>query len=358
MPARAPYVMAIRAGDLFADPVYQRDAEPKRVRKMADDFDPRLLGVIDVSAREKGRYAILDGQHRHALVVAVHGVDTPIVCQVYEDLTVDEEARLFHEINVRRKALNFWDRWKSRRASGDQLVAEIEATLAGHGLRVHPTATDGNIGATAALERIVTVIGDSRLLDQVVDVLLRAFSSSRDAFQGPLLEGVAYVLANYPPDQLSRSRLAAQLAQVHVRQIRARAAGLREMHKGREPRLIAQVIVEQYNRGAGTYKVQPYIARVPNTDKPAATRARWLAQQDTSAGRDRPQPLADGQDHRDNDVDGASPHQDQLRPPAEAGPPCQRCGHDRADHMKLMPQCSAEHCTCLHYAAALAPAAS
>jgi hypothetical protein len=135
MTAPAPYVIAVRAADLFADRTYQREVDPKRVRAMAGDFDPRLLGVIDVSARGGSRYAILDGQHRHALVVDVRGQDTPMVCQVYEGLTLDEEARLFHEINVRRKALNFWDRWKARRAAGDERVALIEPSLPGTGCR-------------------------------------------------------------------------------------------------------------------------------------------------------------------------------------------------------------------------------
>jgi hypothetical protein len=59
----APYIDVILAELLFADPTYQRDLDPKRVTKMVAEFDQRLVGVLEVSARGNGRFAILDGQH-------------------------------------------------------------------------------------------------------------------------------------------------------------------------------------------------------------------------------------------------------------------------------------------------------
>jgi hypothetical protein len=91
---------------------------------------------------------------------------------------------------------------------------------------------------------IVDGIGDEHLLDSVVVILIQAFGRSRDAFQGPVLQGMAYVLANYSPDELNRDRLVRQLAELPVRQVRARAGGMREQHKGTLPRLVGAVIVD------------------------------------------------------------------------------------------------------------------
>lgn len=330
-----PYVMAIRAADLFADPSYQRDADPKRVKAMAAEFDPRLLGVIDVSKRAGGRYAILDGQHRHALVTEVRGTDEPVVCQVYEGLTVQDESRLFHEINVRRKALNFWDRWKARRAAGDERVALIEQILDNHQLRVNPAAVDGHVMATAALEVIVDEIGDAELLDQVVTILLSAFGRSREAFQGPVLQGLAYVLANYKPDELAQDRLVRQLSEIPVRQLRARAQGLREVHKGTVSRLVGAVIVDQYNRGPGR-KVEPFFSRALTTN--AASQQRWRDRHKPAPVRPRPGPSSE-------------PSQAPL--PATR-PPC-RCGRPYSEHYghELAPQCIHPGSTCLQYRPAL-----
>jgi hypothetical protein len=59
----ALYTDAIRVDRLCAGPSYQRDLDPKRVNKMVNEFDHRLLGVLEVSVRADGRFAILDGQH-------------------------------------------------------------------------------------------------------------------------------------------------------------------------------------------------------------------------------------------------------------------------------------------------------
>ena len=262
-----PYVLALRAVELFSDPAYQRDVEERRVAKMADEFDARLLGVLEVSKREGGRFAILDGQHRHAVALRVVGELAMLVCQVYEGLSAQEEARLFHELNARRKALTFWDRWKSRRGAGDERVLAIERVLAEHGLQVHPAAQDGNIAATTALEYILDELGDLYLLESVVVVLKSAFGRSREAFESKILQAVAFVLAAYGPGELDRDRLVNQLAELPVRQLRVRADMLREAHHGRLPRLIAAVIVEQYNRGRGP-NVEPFFTRVPEGSRP------------------------------------------------------------------------------------------
>lgn len=292
---RPPYIAGLHARDLFADASYQRDVDPKRVQAMAKEFDRRLLGVLEVSTRTDGRFAILDGQHRHRVVLAADpaGPAAILVCQVYEGLTPEEEARLFYEINARRKALSFWDRWKSRRISGDKRVLAIEAVLASHRLQVHPSAADGNIGATKALEVIVEDIGDLTLLNAVVVALLSAFGRTRDAFDGAVMEGMAYVLANYDPQEIELARLVQALGDMPVRQLRARAGSMRELHRGTLARLVAGVIVEQYNRTRGP-KAESFFARVPERSRAdrAANRARGhsahSAQQTSGAAEDRP----------------------------------------------------------------------
>lgn len=266
----ASYVTALMAGELFADPSYQRDVDPRRVEKMAAAFDRRLLGVLEVSDRGDGRYAILDGQHRHALVLRVLDETFVLVCQVYEGLTVEDEAGLFHEVNARRKALSFWDKWKSRRTAGDPVVASIEEMLGRHELRVHPAAEDGCIAATSALEAIVELDGGQvRLLEETVVVLRQAYGNARSAFEGAVMQGVALVLRTYGAE-LVISRLVEQLSDLPVRQLRARALALREVQRGTLPRLVAAVIVEQYNRGRGP-NLEPFAVR--GKLQPAATRA-------------------------------------------------------------------------------------
>lgn len=262
--AAAPYVTALRAADLFADPAYQRDPDDKRVEAMAAGFNPRLLGVLEVSDRDNGRYALLDGQHRWLTVLRAHPQrgEAFVVCQVYDGLDVEGEARMFHQINKARKALSWWDEWRARRAAGDRKVLDIDRVLAKHQLRVHPAADQGNVRAARALEVLVDEHGGLDMLDAVLVILTSAFHRDPVALDATLLKGMALVLAVYAGDELDADRLVAQMQERTPRQIRVQAAALREIHRGQIPRLCAAVIVDLYNAGLGR-KVEPFLARVP-----------------------------------------------------------------------------------------------
>jgi hypothetical protein len=146
-------------------------------------------------------------------------------------------------------------------------VLAIEEVLARHRLQVHPSAIDGNLRATKAIETIVTQLGDLQMLDNVLVVLTSAYGRAFDAYDGALMQGVALVLGHYDLAELDLDRLVTQLADVPPRQLRARAASMREAHRGTLPRLCAAVIVERYNSARGAGRLEEFFARVPSTSK-------------------------------------------------------------------------------------------
>ncbi len=85
---------------------------------------------------------------------AAGGEDAHLVCQVHTGLGIEDEARLFYEIDTGRKTLSWWDRWRARRGAGDPQVLGIDEVLCRHRLQVNPAPADGNIRATKALETI------------------------------------------------------------------------------------------------------------------------------------------------------------------------------------------------------------
>ena len=63
------YVAVVEPGECFTDPTYQRLLDVPRARKIANSWDRRLIGLIEVSDRGPEaipRYAVIDGQHRWA----------------------------------------------------------------------------------------------------------------------------------------------------------------------------------------------------------------------------------------------------------------------------------------------------
>lgn len=261
-----PYVTALAAAKLFVDHSYQRTLDHRRVDKMVAEYDPTLLGVLEVSDRSNNQFAILEGQHRWAAATLAEGPGVHLVCQVHRGLSVEDEARQFYDMDVRRRALSGWDRWKARRGAGDPVVAQVEKIVASFGMRVDPGSIDGYIGSTTTLENVYELGGEA-LLVSTLTVLNVAYGEVRDAYDGQMIMGAALVMHNYDPrDELDVDRLISQLQGIVPRQVKARATALREAHRGQLSRLTAAVMIDRYNAAPGR-KVDPFFTRVPASSK-------------------------------------------------------------------------------------------
>lgn len=191
-----PYVLAIPVSDIFADHTYQRPLDRQRVQDMAATFDQRLLGVIEVSDRGAGaspRYAVVEGQHRWA-TVALREPYAAIAARIHSGLTVAEEAQLFLGIDIHRRRLTTWNRWKARRAQHDPTVVAIEATVARVGLRVDGAPKDGTLRCTAMLEKVARSRGGHALLRDSLRLLHQTWGPQQSAYDAALVGGMAVFL--------------------------------------------------------------------------------------------------------------------------------------------------------------------
>lgn len=201
--AAEPYVLAIAVSDIFADHSYQRPLDPRRAQAMADDFDQRLLGVIEVSDRGRDhqpRYAVVEGQHRWA-ALASRDPGAAIAARIHSGLTVAEEAQLFVRIDVKRRRLTTWDRWKARRAQLDPDVVAIEQTVARVGLRVDDAPKDGHLRCTAMLEKIAGSRGGHGLLRDALRLLHETWGAQLGAYDSALVGGMAVFLDAFGDDE-------------------------------------------------------------------------------------------------------------------------------------------------------------
>jgi hypothetical protein len=245
------YIDAIAITELFVDHSYQRDLDLPRARRLAEDWERPLVGVVDVSDRGTGhqpRYAVIDGQHRYA-AAKLRDPDGMLVANVHTRLSTQDEARLFYEIDAKRTRLTGWDRWNARRGAGDPTVLAVESTVEDAGLRIHPAPANGNIRCVAACEKIVK-LGGQKLLREAIDLITEVWGIQIEAFDAPLLHGTAYVLYHFGAD-LDVERLGDAMIDVSPRQFKATAVALRAAERGTMPKLAALVILNAYNRTKG-----------------------------------------------------------------------------------------------------------
>lgn len=276
--AQEPDTIRIPLAATFVDPTYQREPNYRWVTAQVRDYDPGLLGVIDVSDRGEQadpRYAVVDGGNRCALVQAIDpaGAEATILAKVHVGLTVQEEAELFYRFDAGRRRLTGWDRWKARRAQGDPTVLGIEDAVDGAGLRLCASNNRGGKGAiisSAACERLWG-LGGQPLVAETGRVLVAAWGD-REAFTGGIVEGVGWLLHAYPAGEVARPRVVDACQSMQWRNVEYRARGLREVGiKGSLPRLIVHQLVLLINdrRGPGRQVLEGGVFRLERFEKAA-----------------------------------------------------------------------------------------
>lgn len=247
-----PYVAVLAVDELLVDHTYQRPLDLGRVRRMADVFDRRLLGLLDVSDRGPGagpvnRYAIVNGQHR-AAAAARRGL-THVACNVHEGLDVAAEAQLMAKLDATTKKLSGHDTWRARRAAGDPVVTDVERIATHHGLRIDGARGDGVLTSYGAAEKLVQQ-GGPQLLDSTLAVLRAAYGTAAAAWQAPLVTGVGQLLRQHA--DVDVTRLTRALADTTPVQVRANATAIRDIDGGTLAQNMTRAIAGLYDRTPGS----------------------------------------------------------------------------------------------------------
>lgn len=112
-------------------PGYQRDPYLRSRERWIDDrvphFNPAMFLTLEVSKREDGRYAIIDGGGRWLL--AQKCKKTQAACRVHYGMSRQEEAELFYHIDRERKKLGTIDQYSAALASGNPAIVEIDEAI-------------------------------------------------------------------------------------------------------------------------------------------------------------------------------------------------------------------------------------
>lgn len=245
------YVTTLRVDEMFIDDQYQRILDVARARKIAATWDRRLAGIIEVSDRGEDcspRYAVIDGQHR--LAGARFLADPPpLVANVHEGLTVEQEADLWDRFNRLRKQTGTWDHWRARRLAGEQSVLEIERVVLRNGLDVDMSPLDARISCVSTLEKVVK-LGGLDILHQTLSLIVEVWGERRDGLDSPVIHGLALVLWYLHLD-LDLTRLGDAMLSVNPRQLKLNAHQLKEITAGSWAVRTAIALVALYNKTAG-----------------------------------------------------------------------------------------------------------
>lgn len=221
-----PFTMKlIEVTACFADERYQRPPGQRFVRDIVLNFDERLVGAIQASAREDGRFALLDGQTRW-LAMQIIGKHR-CWAAIYEGMDLAAEARFFYRVNKHRKTVSPFYGFRARVLSGEEKAVAIQAAVEAAGLKIRPDTSGerGQVAAVAALETVYDTPSAVRedTLAPVLAVLGTTWKGLKKSTDSELLRGLGRFFAVYADSEIVPDHLEDQLQALGPQLVIARA---------------------------------------------------------------------------------------------------------------------------------------
>lgn len=206
---------------------YARPLRPNRVKKLASKWDRQAAGVLLLSMRADGTFAIIDGQHRREAAILI-GLKT-LDALVYIDLSLEDEARLYRKFGdyLKQTAL---DRYHAGVIEGDQASLEIKRILSYRDLYVpdSPGAYSHGIIAVEALVSVYERFG-ANVLRATIGLLHEAWGTDYHAYRASQVKGTAAFLIRFVQNpKFNRKRLVERMVAQGINSVNRSADSLRD----------------------------------------------------------------------------------------------------------------------------------
>ncbi len=265
-------IKEIPADLLTVDPRVQREANPVRVRRMADGWDDNMVGVLVVSQRTShlpvpagsaamaDEFIVLDGQTRLEAFRLVCNDDrvtsAPLLSQVYEGLTLAEEAQIFLKHNDRR-AVTPLDRFRIAVTAGEEWAMDISDMAARKGWFAKGTQTGPNarrFAAVGSLEKLY-LLDEGASLQRVFDVIDAAWQNPAGAVCPETVNGLGMIFFRHGAEIDGRA-LTHKLAKVGFNRFMSGVADRRRVSPGTSvAKAASDWVLDLYNAGRRTHRI-------------------------------------------------------------------------------------------------------
>jgi hypothetical protein len=254
-------VVRMLAQDLRIHPLAQRDVLPSTERRLMATLDLDAIGVLhavqyDVPGHGCATW-VIDGQHRQRVLLA-HGLgEWPVDVKIHLGVTDDAHASaLFLKLNDRSSVSPF-DKFKNEVIAGDETACGVLKQLRSRGIRVAKEPGDARVRCVMAAKRVYGFDGGIAL-GCTLDTVVAAWGKTEAALDGKLIEGIGVLYRTYD-EAIDQPALAKRLAKFPggASGLLGRARGFKEVRGGTVPHCVAQVLVDLYNAGRRSGKLDP-----------------------------------------------------------------------------------------------------
>lgn len=254
--------------ELEVDRSVQRDHfDMGKVERMVKRWNEGAVGVITVSRRNAVTNIVIDGMHRVQAKKELTDNTGTILCHVFKDLTHKEEAQMFLDLNAGSQP-TLIDKFQKRIITEDPIAVGINELVRAYGFNIDNVNAAGSINAIGAVERIYTrslkLEAEPNLLQLVLISITSAWGTERDGVVASILEGLgAFFAVNGAREEfdLDRFKRKLELYRGGPMGLLKDARSIAAARRGRVAMAVAELLVDDYNKGAKTKFLPAWKAR-------------------------------------------------------------------------------------------------
>lgn len=200
----------VRLDHLLVDDTYQRPIHEAFVKEAAENFDPTLIGTIDVSMRSPIQFAILDGQQRVRIMEAISDPKTACYCSIYTDMDISDEAAFFYRKNKDRRNMKPFYAFRARIVANEIEASLINDVVSAQGFVLGDGTNNREvIGAISAVETAYHFASDVRdeSLSPTLEAIRESILGRKDSVSTHMITGLARFFQVFPDSELNQTAL-------------------------------------------------------------------------------------------------------------------------------------------------------
>lgn len=256
-------MMRVPLTSIIVDPRVQRDLDPKRMRQLAKEFNPALLGFFCLSDRGDGVYHAVDGQHRkHYLETVAMTPHRLVRAEIFHGMTLKDEARLFLLKN-NAGAVSYADKFKVRAEQGEPDAVAMMEIITSVGFKVGPRGQRRCFNALKALSRMYAASPEMAALS--VKLATDAWGDGNSSVNGSLIEGICMFMTKWPDKANGQPRVDPKRMEVILPAYPGGAVGVISAMRGAKtslkkdsPWIVAYLLRAAYNKNLKETNQLPY----------------------------------------------------------------------------------------------------
>lgn len=251
--------------NLEVDETYQRKEREGWTSELASKFEPCLAGVITVNRRKNGKLYIVDGRHRRE--AALRAGYTSLPAQVYDGLSLRDEARLFLMLNNQRRVTE-GQKLQSQIAAGDPDAIALARMIRRAGLvpLYDKCGSRRRYGfrAFSKLKEVIhnntdrsTGICNKHTVVRILTLLAKTWDGNPESITQRFLLGLDKIVREHG-DRFTDEEWISRVGRAKPEDIRRAAYAMARAGRYNWEECFAQAMIDEYNHGL------PHSRRIPD----------------------------------------------------------------------------------------------